>query len=212
LTLQLYALSIDPVHIDRTLIIATRNKGKVREIKHLLKPIKLKIISLLDLPKLSDIRETGRTFRENAVKKAVTITKRLNCTALADDSGLEVRALGGKPGVRSARYAGPNPTTGKLCKKLLKAMSGKKDRRARFVCDIAISRPGKKPIIIEGICRGKIADKMIGSLGFGYDPVFIPSGYKKTFAQMPLTLKNRISHRGKALKKAKAYLDRIFPS
>ena len=197
---------------NRTLIIATKNKGKVREIRHVLKPLRLKVKSMLDMPGIPVIKENGMTFRENAVKKAQTITKRLNIKVLADDSGLEVYGLGGKPGIRSARYAGPNPTTEKLCKKLLKAMSGKKDRRAKFVCDIAIAIPGKKPVVVEGTCRGKIADKMVGRKGFGYDPVFVPEGYNKTFAQMPLHLKNSISHRGKALKKAKACLDRIFTS
>ena len=193
-------------------MLATKNKGKVREIRHVLHPLKIKIISLLDLHKAPNIKESGTTFEENAVKKAQIMAKRLNIKVLADDSGLEVYALGGKPGIRSARYAGPDPTTEKLCKKLLKAMSGKKDRRARFVCDIAIAIPGKKPVVIEGICRGKIADKMAGSRGFGYDPIFVPEGNNKTFAQMPMSLKNRISHRGKALKKAKARLDRIFAS
>ena len=197
---------------DRAIIVATRNRGKIREIKHVLKPLRLKIRSLLDMPGIPAIKENGKTFSENAVRKSQTIAKRLNIKVLADDSGLEVNALGGRPGVRSARYAGANPTTEKLCKKLLKAMSGKKDRRARFLCDIAIAVPGKKPVVVEGICRGRIADKMAGSRGFGYDPVFVPEGYNKTFAQMPMYLKNRISHRGKALKKAKACLDRIFTS
>lgn len=196
----------------KELIIATRNKGKIREIKHVLNPLNLKIISLLDVPKAREIKETGKTFRENALKKSETIAKLYNRSVMADDSGLQARALGGKPGIKSARYAGPNPTTEKLCNKLLRVMSSKKDRTARFVCDIAIARPGRRTIVVEGACKGRIADKMIGRLGFGYDPVFIPSGYKKTFAQMPLKLKNRISHRGKALKKAKAYLDRIFSS
>ena len=193
-------------------MIATKNKGKVREIRHVLRPLKITILSLLDLHGAPKIKESGATFKENAVKKAQTIAKRLNIKVLADDSGLEVEALNGRPGIRSARYAGPKPTTDKLCKKLLKAMLGKKDRRARFVCDIAIAIPGKKPVVVEGICRGKIADKMSGSRGFGYDPVFVPEGYTKTFAQMLLRLKNRISHRGKALKNAKACLDRIFTS
>lgn len=196
----------------KILIVATKNPGKVREIRHVLRSLKIKILSLLDLHRAPNIKESGATFRQNAVKKAQTIAKRLNCTALADDSGLEVRALGGKPGIRSARYAGPNPTTEKLCKKLLKAMANRKDRRARFICDIAIAGPGIKPIVVEGVCRGKISDKMAGSRGFGYDPVFVPEGYKKSFAQMPLHAKNVISHRGKALKKAKACLDRIFAS
>jgi len=196
---------------NKTLIIATKNRGKVREIKHVLKPLKLKIISLLNLPKLRDIRETGKTFEENAVRKARTIAKKMEKLVLADDSGLEVKALKGKPGIRSARYAGPDPTTIKLCRKLLKEMKNEKDRRARFVCAIAIADP-KKVRTVKGICKGRIIFEMKGRQGFGYDPVFVPEGYNKTFAQMPLKLKNKISHRGKALKKAKACLDRIFAS
>ena len=197
--------------MTKDLIIATRNKGKIREIKHFLKPLRLKITSLLDLPKLSDIRETGKTFEENAIRKARTIAKKTKELVLADDSGLEVKALKGKPGIRSARYAGPNPTTIRLCRKLLKEMKSNKDRRARFVCVIAIADP-KKVRTVKGICKGKVIFGMKGKHGFGYDPVFVPDGYKKTFAQMSLKLKNSISHRGKALKKAKACLDRIFAS
>jgi XTP/dITP diphosphohydrolase len=131
---------------------------------------------------------------------------------IADDSGLEVMALNKKPGVRSARYAGPHPTTEKLCKKLIKAMAHKDYRWARFVCDIAIARPDGRVKVVEGVCWGKITEKMMGTGGFGYDPVFMPEGYRKTFAQIPLSLKNRISHRGKALKKAKAYLATLFAS
>jgi XTP/dITP diphosphohydrolase len=166
------------------LVVATKNKGKVREIRHILRPLKIKITSLLDLHGAPDIKESGTTFRENAVKKAQTIAKRLNIKVLADDSGLEVEALNGRPGIRSARYAGPNPTTEKLCKKLLKEMEGKKDRKARFICVIAIADP-KKVRIVKGICKGTIIFKMKGKHGFGYDPVFIPEGYNKTFAQMP---------------------------
>jgi XTP/dITP diphosphohydrolase len=194
---------------NRILIIATKNKGKVHEIKHVLKPLKLKIASLLNLPKVHDIRETGRTFEENAIKKARTIAKPLKCMVLADDSGLEVEALKGRPGIRSARYAGPNPTTEKLCKKLLKEMKDKKERRARFVCVIAIAGP-KKVRIVKGICKGTIILNMKGKHGFGYDPVFVPDGYNKTFAQMPLKLKNQISHRGKALRKVADLLRKMI--
>lgn len=204
-------ISIVQMQKTNILVVATKNKGKVREIKHVLKPLKLKIISLLDLPKFRDIRENGRTFRENAIKKAQTIAKRLNIKVLADDSGLEVKALKGKPGIRSARYAGPNPTTIRLCRKLLKEMKNKNDRRAKFTCVIAIAGP-KMLRTVKGICEGKLVFDMKGKHGFGYDPIFVPDGYKKTFAQMSLKLKNKISHRGKALKKAKACLDRIFPS
>jgi XTP/dITP diphosphohydrolase len=196
---------------DRSIVIATRNRGKIREIKHVLKPLRLKVKSLLNMPGIPVTRENGKTFKENAIKKARSIAKITKSLVLADDSGLEVEALNGRPGVRSARYAGSDPTTMKLCSKLLMEMRNKKDRRAKFECVIAISRLNKE-IIVKGICKGRIALEMKGKHGFGYDPVFIPDKYSKTFAQMPLYLKNRISHRGKALKKAKACLDRIFPS
>ncbi len=198
--------------MSRQLIIATKNKGKVREIRHLLKPLKLKVLSLLDINGIGNIKEDGKTFKANAVKKASTVAKMLNSIVIADDSGLEVEALGGKPGIRSARFAGPNPTTKKLCAKLLRLMKSKKNRKARFVCDIAIVKAKGDIKVVEGICMGRIIDRMIGKQGFGYDPVFVPQGYYQTFAQMPLKLKNRISHRGKALKKAKAVLASIFSS
>lgn len=194
------------------LVIATNNSGKVREIRHLLKPLKLKVLSLSDFKGIGDIKENGRTFKANAVKKASAIIRKLKTLVMADDSGLQVQALDGKPGIRSARFAGPDPTTKKLCSKLLRLMSGKKNRKASFVCDIAIAFPDRKIKVVEGVCRGRIADRMLGAKGFGYDPVFVPQGYAKTFAQMPLRLKNRISHRGKALKKAKAYIATLYTS
>lgn len=192
-----------------TLIIATKNKGKVREIKHLLKLLKLKVFSLLDLSETPDIKENGRTFQANAIKKAKVIAGKFDSLVLADDSGLEVEALRGQPGIRSARYAGPNPTTEKLCRKLLCAMKNSRNRKARFVCVLAIASP-KKTRIVKGICTGKIAFKMKGAHGFGYDPVFIPNGYNRTFAQMPLRRKNKISHRGKALKKVADLLRKMI--
>jgi XTP/dITP diphosphohydrolase len=186
----------------KKLIIATKNKGKVREIKHLLRNFNLKAISLLDIPKIPDIKETAKTFKGNAVKKARAIAGKFDSIVIADDSGLQVKALRDRPGVKSARYAGPKPTTKKLCAKLLREMKGKKNRKARFVCVIAAADK-KKVRTAKGVCSGKIGHKMVGTHGFGYDPVFIPSGYDMTFAQMPLKVKNKISHRGKALQKAK---------
>jgi XTP/dITP diphosphohydrolase len=196
----------------KELVIATKNSGKVTEIRHLLKPLKLKVLSLSDFKGIGDIKENGETFKANAVKKASAVARKLKTLVMADDSGLQVEALKGKPGIKSARFAGPNPTTKKLCSKLLRLIRDKKDRRARFVCDIAIAMPGEKIKVVEGVCRGRIAGRMLGTNGFGYDPVFVPQGYSKTLAQMPLRLKNRISHRGKALKKAKAYIATLYTS
>ena len=194
------------------LIIASRNRAKIKEIKTILKGLPIKVMSLLDFETYPNIKESGRTFKENASKKAKTVARRFKKTALADDSGLMVDALKGAPGIRSARFAGPNPTAEKLCKKLLRAMksipAGR--RKAKFVCDIAVASPAGKIEIVEGICSGKIGFCMRGRYGFGYDPVFIPHGYKKTFAEMAPPFKNRISHRGRALKKARILLKKII--
>jgi XTP/dITP diphosphohydrolase len=195
--------------MKKILVIATKNKGKFREIKHVLKPLKFHILSLLDMPKSPNIKETDRTFEANAVKKAVSISKRSKTLVLADDSGLCVDALNGRPGVRSARYAGPNPSTQRLCGKLLKEMRTKKNRKAKFVCVMAVA-DGRKIRLAKGVCKGTIINKMKGGNGFGYDPVFVPLGHSRTFAQMPLKLKNNISHRGKALRKVAVILPKMI--
>jgi XTP/dITP diphosphohydrolase len=147
------------------------------------------------------VKETGKTFEENAVKKAKAVSRADGGIAIADDSGLEVKCLNGRPGVRSARFAGPKPTSQKLCKKLLKVMKNCKDRSAQFVCVIAVVYPDGRTKTIRGVCKGKIIDEMRGKNGFGYDPVFVPRGYRKTFAEMKPSMKNKLSHRGKALRK-----------
>ena len=181
-----------------SIVLATGNKHKVSEICHILK----QEIESFSCP----VKEDRKTFEENAIKKARFASKKTGQIAIADDSGLEVKCLNGKPGVRSARFAGPNPTSEKLCKKLLKVMSNCKNRKAQFVCVIAIVYPDGKIKTLKGISKGKIIFEMKGTNGFGYDPVFIPNGYKKTFAQMKPEMKNRLSHRGKALRKLKAIL------
>lgn len=176
------------------IILATTNEHKLREISHILKlPVAGNQLPVL---------ENGRTFEANAIKKAKAVAKKFpDDVVIADDSGLMVDCLGGKPGVKSARFATP-PTPENLCKKLLSVMrrrSGK--RNAKFVCVIAIVFPGGKVRTVKGICLGTIAFEMRGASGFGYDPVFIPRGYKKTFAEMKPSMKNRLSHRGRALRK-----------
>jgi len=170
----------------------------VREIAHILKGIKVEGAGL-------KVRENGTTFESNAIKKAKAVVKKFKCPAIADDSGLMVNCLGGKPGIRSARFATP-PTPENLCRKLLKKMDRCKARGAKFVCAIALAHPSGKVKVFKGICHGRIIKEMKGRHGFGYDPVFRPCGYKKTFAEMPSAAKNRISHRALALKKLKAYL------
>jgi XTP/dITP diphosphohydrolase len=180
------------------ILVATSNKHKLREIRQVLK---LTIINY----QLS-IKEDGETFEANAVKKARAVPLKEGQIAIADDSGLMVDCLGGKPGVKSARFANP-PTPENLCAKLLRVMRRRGvNRRAKFVCVIAVAYPDGKVKTIKGICRGRIIHEMRGKQGFGYDPVFVPRGYKKTFAEMKPSMKNRLSHRARALRKLAAAL------
>ncbi|OGC24916.1 non-canonical purine NTP pyrophosphatase, RdgB/HAM1 family [candidate division WOR-1 bacterium RIFOXYB2_FULL_42_35] len=182
------------------ILVATGNKHKLREVKQILK---LRVTGC-ELR----VHENGKTFEANAIKKAKAIKLKPGQIAIADDSGLEVKALNGKPGIKSARFAGPNPTPEKLCTKLLRVMSNVNEvmRIAQFVCVIAIVYPNGEVKTVKGICKGKIIHEMRGERGFGYDPVFVPQGYKKTFAEMSPVMKNRLSHRGRALKKLKELL------
>lgn len=179
------------------ILVATKNQHKLREIKHIL-GIPVKACGL-------QVREDGKTFEMNAIKKARAVARKYKEIAIADDSGLMVDCLKGKPGVRSARYASP-PTPPNLCCKLLKAMKNCRNRRAKFVCVIALAYPNGQIKTFRGEVKGKIIEEMRGKHGFGYDPVFVPNGYKKTFAEMSSAFKNRISHRARALKMLKSYL------
>ncbi len=187
------------------ILVATHNHKKRGELRTLLK--KFGTVKVLDLDDLEVappiIVEDGKTFRQNAVKKAVTISRFFEGLVLADDSGIEVDALHGKPGVRSARFARKNATDSENNKKLLKLLEKvpEKNRKARFVCNIALAREGELLGNFEGTVKGKILFKSRGSNGFGYDPLFVPNGYEKTFAEMAAGYKNRISHRSLALKK-----------
>jgi XTP/dITP diphosphohydrolase len=187
------------------IIVATRNKHKLQEIKALLKGISIGVLSLDSFDNVPEVIEDGDTLEANAVKKAEEVSTFLKRFAIADDSGLEVEYLGGQPGVFSARFSGNDATYESNNKKLLKLLEGapKLKRKAVFRCVIAIADKGRIIDIAEGRCYGIITDKPIGKTGFGYDPVFIPNGYKKTFAQLGIRQKNKISHRSKALKKAK---------
>ncbi len=179
------------------LLVATTNKHKLKEIRHIL-GISIQGAGL-------KVKEDGKTFEENAIKKARAVATRFKEIAIADDSGLMVNCLKGKPGVRSARFASP-PTPKNLCSKLLRVMSKCQARGAKFVCVIALAHPSGKVKIFKGIIRGRIVSKMRGSHGFGYDPIFKPCGYQKTFAEMSPAFKNRISHRARALKMLKSHL------
>lgn len=184
------------------ILIATGNKGKVKELKQLLSKFPLNLKNLDDFQNIKEVEETGKTFAENAILKAKGYAIQTNMWTIADDSGLEVEALDGRPGVYSARFAGENCTALENIKKLLKEMNGKTNRNAKFVCSIAISNEkGEILHLTDGTCKGKINDKPKGTKGFGYDPIFIPNGFDKTLAEVSEELKNKISHRRDALNK-----------
>lgn len=190
------------------LLVATKNKKKLEEIKEILKDLNLKITSLDDYQGLPEIVEDGQTFAQNAIKKAATIaiyTKRL---VLGEDSGLEVRALNERPGVYSARYSGPDATDKKNNLKLLRELKGvpMKKRQARYRCAAALAGPEGLIGVVTGDCRGVIGLEPKGTLGFGYDPLFIVEKYSKTFAELGPEIKHRMSHRYKALKKARVLM------
>ena len=224
------------------LVLATRNLGKVRELKDMLKSQYLQICALHDFPDAPDIVEDGETYAENACKKANAIADYTGHLTLADDAGLEVAALNGAPGVHSKRWAGEDATDEMRIAKLLAALEGKPNRDARFVAAVAIAKPvprnsarfvGRGPVprhadstqsarfvehdpvprladntqVVTGVCEGHITLSPVGKGGFGYDPVFVPAGYDKTFAELGEECKNRISHRAKALQLAMPWLE-----
>ena len=190
------------------IVLATRNRGKSREIQEILKDLKLEILTLNDFPEIPTPIEDGKTFKENALKKARFIAQHLHQPTLADDSGIEVEALGKQPGILSARYAGENATDDENNKKLLKELSGiaLKKRNAYYQCVIALVFPSGEEETVEASCTGLIALEPKGKGGFGYDPLFYVPEYGKTMAELPPDIKNRISHRSKALAKLRAKL------
>jgi len=190
------------------LVIATKNEKKLVELKRYLKGINAKVVSLKDFEKVPRIVEDRDTFRANAVKKAVIISRFTKGITLADDSGLVVKALGGQPGVRSSRFAGPGKSDKANNRKLLNLLERVplNKRQAKFVCAIAVAYNGRIIKIIEEECKGLIAFDARGQYGFGYDPVFLIPKYKKTFGELGLKVKDKMSHRSKALKKAREFL------
>ena len=194
------------------LIIATRNKHKVIEIKGIWSDLGFRFLSLDDLPQKIEIRETGLTFSENAIKKAFQVANHINAFVLADDSGIEVDALGGKPGVFSARYSGLNATDDQNNQKLLNALQGVawEKRGARYRCVIALIDLQKRVYLSEGVCEGIIAFEPSGQRGFGYDPIFYVPEYGMTMAGLTSEIKNRISHRAMALQKTRHIIDRLL--
>ena len=187
------------------MIVATRNEGKIREIREALTGLGLRIHALSDFSDVPEIEEDGKSFTENALKKARFYSKRFGKLTIADDSGLEVDGLDGMPGIYSARYAGEGASSQDNNRKLLRAMEGIpiSKRGARFKCILAVVSPDGREAMAEGSCKGSIGFREKGKRGFGYDPLFIVPKYGKTMAQLFLEEKNSISHRGKALRKLK---------
>jgi XTP/dITP diphosphohydrolase len=195
----------------KELVVASRNSGKLLEINQLLMGFVTKILSLQDFPDLPEILENGATFEENALKKARITALAVGKPVVADDSGLVVDVLGGRPGVYSARFAGNGASDIENNEKLLKELSGipTEKRLASFRCVIAICFPDGAYETFSGELEGLILDTPRGTGGFGYDPLFLVREYDKTLAELPLHIKNRISHRGKALNKLKSFLAEI---
>ena len=193
-----------------TLVIATGNPGKTAEIRDMLENFPVNIKSLADFGPIPPVEEDGDTFDDNAYKKASFVSKVLGLPALADDSGLVVEALGGAPGVYSARYAGENATDEQRYTKLLTEMKGKTNRKAAFKCVISIAVPPGPALTYEASCEGLIAEQPAGEGGFGYDPVFYYPPLKKTFGQLTRQEKSRVSHRGKALQELMEEFDKVL--
>ena len=193
----------------QALLVATRNEGKLEELRQLLDDLPLELYGLTDFPDVETVPETGETFIENASLKATGYAMQTGLLTLADDSGLEVHALGGAPGIRSARYAGESASDADRTARLLAELSNipAAKRSARFVAAVAIATSeGQILNVSVGTCEGHIDFAPHGSGGFGYDPVFIPSGYDKSFAELESAIKNQISHRARALSGTREFL------
>ena len=187
------------------LVVATRNRKKLKEIRELLKGSNLKITSLADYPNAPEIEEDGSNFDENAIKKAATIAMHTKKLTLGEDSGLEVKVLDNKPGVYSSRFSGENSNDKKNNLKLLRLLRGVplKKRDARYRCSVALADANRLISVVSGSCQGLIGFRSKGKNGFGYDPLFIVPKYNKTFGQLDIRIKHKLSHRYKAIKKAK---------
>jgi len=196
--------------LKQTIVLATRNKGKTREITALLKDFPVEIKDLDDFGPIPEVIEDGKTFDDNAYKIASFTSRILGYPAMADDSGLCVEALGGAPGIFSARYAGENATDQDNVKKVLEDLKGQKNRNASFKCVISIAVPTGAALTYEGECKGIIIDEPAGANGFGYDPVFFYPELNKTFAQLTIDQKAGVSHRGQALREIADEMDKIL--
>ena len=193
---------------ERRLLLATRNPGKIREIRHALKGLSLEVVGLDQIPPGPSPAERGETYSENARAKCLFYCRNWPGLILADDSGLEIGALGGAPGVRSARFSAPGPTDAKNIRKVLRLLRSvpAKDRGARFVCVMVLAERGRVVAEFRGQVRGRIAAVPRGASGFGYDPIFYYAPFRRTFAELPSEKKDGVSHRGRALRALRAFL------
>ncbi len=196
--------------MENIIVLATGNEGKVREFRAMLADFPVELRSLNDFGPIPEAKEDGETFDDNAYKKASFTAKVLGLPAIADDSGLVVEALGGAPGVFSARYAGENATDQENIDKLLKEMTDKTNRAAAFECVISIAVPSGPALTYEARCEGEITTQPQGKEGFGYDPVFFSKELGKTFAEATMEEKNKVSHRGRALSEVVSEFDKIL--
>jgi XTP/dITP diphosphohydrolase len=194
--------------LPQKILIATRNKGKVNEIRDLVKDLPVEFLSLTDIAETADVVEDGKTFEENALKKARELARITGLVTLADDSGLCVDALDGRPGVLSARYAGETASDEEKCIRILEELHDVPDskRTSRFVCVLALVDPNGEERIFGGACEGRIIHELRGTQGFGYDPIFLYEEAGRTFAEMDRQSKNQVSHRGRALTEFSEFL------
>jgi XTP/dITP diphosphohydrolase len=193
-----------------SVVLATRNKHKVEELSAMLSDLPVAILSFADFPDMPDVVEDGDTLVQNAIKKAAEVAAFTGLPSLADDTGLEVAALGGAPGVRSARFAGEPPDWQRNNEKLLADLAGFEggERAAAFRCVVALALPGDDDVqTVEGVTRGVILEAPRGEGGFGYDPLFLPEGHDKSYAEMDPDEKNAVSHRGAAIRRARGLVE-----
>lgn len=196
----------------KKVIIATQNKGKAKDFEAIFKPYGYEVLTLADVAPDMDVEETGTTFEENAILKAEAVAERLGTMVIADDSGLQIDALGGEPGVYSARYAGEEKNDEANIQKVLEKLKDvpEKDRTARFCCSLAVAGPGMKTKTFFGTCEGTILQDKRGTNGFGYDPIFYVPNLGKAMAELSAEEKGQISHRGNALRKLEADLSGLL--
>lgn len=198
-----------PVQRNRLVVVATQNAGKIREIRKILQPCQWELVSITEFAPEFHVTEDGTTYAENAIKKARAAAACTGLVAIADDSGLEVDALEGAPGLYSARFGGPHLTQGQKNRLLLQQLDGKNNRSARFRCVMAVVASDTRCETAEGICEGVIATEERGTAGFGFDPIFVVPEYSQTMAELGPVIKNIISHRAKAVRKMKTILQRL---